>query len=120
MIAADTPCATRAATSTAGDHASPHASEDTPNRIVPAISTRRRPSRSPARPPSSSSPPKLSRYALSTHCTPSAENPRSRSIDGTPRITIWESRITMKLTAHNSARAFGLTPMPPALGFNHD
>ena len=43
----------------------------------PARNTRRRPSRSAARPPSSRKPPKTSAYALITHCRFSCENPRS-------------------------------------------
>ena len=43
------------------DAASPHASEASAKSAVPAMNTRRRPSRSAARPPSSSRPPKLSR-----------------------------------------------------------
>ena len=61
MIAAATPCTTRAASSTSVVPASPAPSEASANRPVPAMNMRRRPSRSAARPPSSSSPPKLSR-----------------------------------------------------------
>jgi hypothetical protein len=54
---AATPWSARVAIMTAGDGARAEPSEATVNRAVPAMSTRRRPSRSPARPPSSSRPP---------------------------------------------------------------
>ena len=61
MIAAATPWTTRAAINAATDPANPHASEASANSTVPTMNTRRRPSRSAARPPRSSRPPKLSR-----------------------------------------------------------
>ena len=61
MIAAATPWTTRAAISSGTDPAIPHANEASANSPVPTMNTRRRPSRSAARPPSSSRPPKLSR-----------------------------------------------------------
>ena len=60
MIAAPTPWNTRAARSAAGDQASPHISDAAVNNRTPAMNRRRRPSRSAARPPSKSRPPKLS------------------------------------------------------------
>ena len=60
MIAAPTPWITRAARSAAGDQASPHMSDAAVKSRTPAMNTRRRPSRSAARPPSKSRPPKLS------------------------------------------------------------
>ena len=54
-----TPWTARAASSHAWDVAKPPASEAAEKSTSPAISTRRRPSRSPARPPSSSNPPKV-------------------------------------------------------------
>ena len=50
MSAAPTPCATRAATSTGTDVASPQISEVIPKIAMPSSSIARRPSRSPARP----------------------------------------------------------------------
>ena len=106
MIAAAIPCTTRATISAASDPASPHASDAAANSAVPTANTRRRPSRSAARPPSSSRPPKLSRYALRTHCRSPLAKPRSRSIEGSATTTIAESRMTMKKAAHRSASAF--------------
>ena len=59
-IAPPTPCRARAASSQACVVANPPSSEATENRMIPAMNTRRRPRMSPARPPSSSSPPKVS------------------------------------------------------------
>ena len=61
MIAAATPWTTRAAISAGTDPAIPHANEASANSAVPTMNTRRRPSRSAARPPRSNRPPKLSR-----------------------------------------------------------
>ncbi len=55
ISAAPTPCATRAATSTAGSGASAHAAEVTTNTAMPTANTRRRPNWSPSRPPVTSS-----------------------------------------------------------------
>jgi hypothetical protein len=60
MIAAPTPWATRAATSAAGDQASPQMSDAAVKNRTPVMNRRRRPSRSAARPPSKSRPPKVS------------------------------------------------------------
>ena len=60
MIAAPAPWTTRAASSAAGDQASPHMSDAAVKNRTPVMNRRRRPSRSAARPPSSSRPPKVS------------------------------------------------------------
>ena len=59
MMAAPAPWTTRAARSVAGDQASPHMSDAAVKSRTPAMNTRRRPSRSAARPPSRSRPPKV-------------------------------------------------------------
>ncbi len=56
-MAAPTPWATRAPSSQPGDCARPPASDAAVNRATPAVNSRRRPKRSPARPLTSSSPP---------------------------------------------------------------
>jgi hypothetical protein len=61
MTAAAMPWTTRATSSAVTDPASPAPSDASANSAVPAMNTRRRPSRSAARPPRSRSPPKLSR-----------------------------------------------------------
>ncbi len=73
-----TPCTARAASSQAGEVASPPASEAAENSSSPATNIRRRPSRSPARPPSSSRPPNVRAYAVITHSRLEVENPRPR------------------------------------------
>ena len=59
-MAPPTPWMARAASSQACVVAKPPSSEASENRMIPAMNTRRRPRMSPARPPSSSSPPKVS------------------------------------------------------------
>ena len=59
IIAPPTPWTARAVSSQACEVAKPPASEAAENSSSPATNIRRRPSRSPARPPSSSSPPKV-------------------------------------------------------------
>jgi len=90
--AAPRPWATRAATSVAGESAKPPASEATVKSATPAISSRRRPSRSPARPPSSSSPPKTSVYEFMTQASPVVEKPRSSRIRGSATFITVASR----------------------------
>ena len=61
----------------------------------PTRKTRLRPSRSPARPPSSRKPPKNSVYELMIHCRLASLSPRSFWIDGSATFTIVASRMTM-------------------------
>ena len=60
MIAAPMPWTARAASSAAGDQASPQRSDAAVKNGTPVMNRRRRPSRSAARPPSRSRPPKVS------------------------------------------------------------
>ena len=75
MMAPPTPCSARQASSHAWVVANPPSSDATENKMIPAMNTRRRPRMSPARPPSSSKPPNVSAYALTTHSRPVPENP---------------------------------------------
>jgi hypothetical protein len=59
MIAAPSPCTARAAIRTPIEPESPQASDATEKSATPNMNTRRRPSRSAARPPSSRKPPKV-------------------------------------------------------------
>jgi hypothetical protein len=61
MIAPPTPCNARAATSIPWEPASPHKSEANVKRVSPNMKTLRRPKRSPALPPRSRKPPKVSK-----------------------------------------------------------
>src|SRR5262245_982067 len=105
ITAAPTPWKARAPISALSDQASPHKSEANVNNTTPTMNTRRRPSRSAARPPSSNRPANVSAYALTTHCNPCAETSSSFSIDGSATVTIAASRITMKNAPHNNANA---------------
>ena len=62
---------------------------------MPAMNRRLRPSRSPARPPSSRNPPKISVYALTTHCRLEGEKCRPRWIEGSATLTTVASSTTM-------------------------
>ena len=70
-----TPCRTRAVSSHSWLVANPPSSEATENSKMPKMKTRRRPSRSPDLPPSRSSPPNASAYALTTHSRLVPEKP---------------------------------------------
>ena len=94
-IAPPAPCTTRAASSHAWEVANPPAREAAENSSRPVTNIRRRPSRSPARPPSSSSPPNARAYALTTHSRPAPENPRARWICGRATLTMVESSTTI-------------------------
>ena len=129
IAAAPTPCSARAATRAPSDQASPASSEARANNPTPAMKTRRRPSRSAARPPSRSRPPKVRAYALTTHCRFVAEKPRSVWIDGRATFTIATSRMTMKNAVQRTARpsqrrawccACDVSPSLPALGVRLD
>jgi hypothetical protein len=105
MTAAPRPWKPRAAISDASLQARPASSDESVKRIVPPMNTRRLPSRSAARPPSSRNPPKKSAYALITHWRFSCEKPRSTWIEGRATFTIAMSSTTMNCTAQRSASA---------------
>ena len=68
------------------------------------ISIRRRPSRSDSRPPSSSSPPKASEYAVTTHCRSALENPSARWAEGSAMFTIVASSTTISWASPTTPR----------------
>ena len=70
--------------------------------VSPERKTRRWPSRSPARPASSSSPPKAIRYAFTTQARLLAENPRSSWIEGSATFTIVASRTIISMPAQST------------------
>ena len=100
-----TPWTKRAAISISGLTDSPHSSEARVKTARPARKTVRRPIRSPSRPASSSRPPNAIRYALTTHASPAAENPRSSWIVGRATFTIVWSRMIISIPAHRTTRA---------------
>ena len=73
---------------------------------TPTRKTRRRPSRSAARPPSSRNPPNVIAYAVMTHCRFSREKSSDLPIEGSATLTIETSRIVMKNAAQTTASAF--------------
>ena len=104
MIAPPSPCTARDAISIPSDCASPHASEASVKSATPTMNTRRRPSRSAARPPSSRKPPNAIEYAVITHCRFSREKSSARPMDGSATLTIETSRIVMKNAVATTAR----------------
>jgi hypothetical protein len=106
MTAAPKPWIARAATSISADHASPHSSDEAVKTATPRMKTRRRPSRSAARPQNSMKPPKVRAYAIVTHWTLPAAKSRSFTMDGIAVSTIVPSRMTMKNAVPSNARAF--------------
>ena len=86
------------------DCASPLNSEAAENSATPTMNRRLRPSRSPARPPSSRKPPKTSVYALTTHCKLDGEKCRPRWIEGSATFTTVASSTTMNCARHAITR----------------
>jgi len=68
ISAAPSPCAVRAPINTPAVDAKPLTNDAVVNTVRPVSRTRRRDSRSAIRPPSSSPPPDIKRYAVTTHC----------------------------------------------------
>jgi len=73
----------------------PSSSEASVKTITPPRKSRLRPSRSPARPPSSRKPPNTSVYALTTHWRFASVMPRSFWIEGSATFTTVASSTTM-------------------------
>ena len=76
--------------------ASAQASEAAVNSASPAMNMRLRPSRSAARPPSSKNPPKVSAYAVTTHCRSDSAKCSLTPIVGSATLTINRSTAVMK------------------------
>ncbi len=72
------PWMARASTSIVKLTDAPPNAEAAANPTSPIRNVRRLPKRSDRRPPSNSSPPKASEYAVTTHCRSALENPRAR------------------------------------------
>jgi hypothetical protein len=94
------PCNPRPAISIAGDCAKPLSSDAAEKSTIPAPNTRLRPITSPARPPNSMKPPKISVYIMITRCRLDAPRCRPRWIDGSATLTIVASRTTMNCATH--------------------
>ena len=114
-IAPAAPCTTRAASSHAGVVANPPASDAAENSTRPATNIRRRPSRSPARPPSSSSPPKARAYALIDPLQAAAGEPERAWMCGSATLTMVASSTTTSCAvAMTSSARPGRRPAPGA------
>ena len=105
MIAAPSPCMTRAAISTPIEPASPQASDAAEKRAIPIMNMRRRPRRSPVRPPSSRKPPNAIVYAVMTHWRSFSATVSAVLIDGSATLTIETSRTVMNIATQTSASA---------------
>ena len=120
MIAAPKPCTARAPIRTPSDHARPQKNEATVKITTPVRKTRRRPSRSAARPPRSRKPPNVIAYAVITHWRFDSEKWSDLPIEGSATLTIETSRTVMKKAAQTTASAFqrsgsssGIRDLPP-------
>src|SRR4051812_11813958 len=105
VMAPPTPWAKRAAISMPWLCATPHSSDATVKSARPSMNTRLRPTRSPSRPASSSSPPKLIRYAFTTQARLDCEKPRSSWIDGRATFTTVASRTIISIPTHRTTSA---------------
>src|SRR3954462_3075530 len=99
-----TPCDARALTSTPKLPAAPPIAEATAKPIRPAMKVRLRPKRSPMRPPSRSSEPNASAYAVTTHWRESSENSSARWALGSAMFTIVASSTTISCAMPSTAR----------------
>jgi hypothetical protein len=99
------PCTTRAVSSHSWLVANPPSSEASENSRRPAMKIRRRPSRSPDLPPSRSSPPNASAYALTTHSRLVPEKPSAVWMWGWATLTLVASSTTMSWAGAITARA---------------
>src|SRR3954454_7032408 len=104
-IAAPRPCTARAAISWPEFVARPPASDASANSTRPPMKTRRLPSRSAMRPPSSRKPPKVSTYAFTTHGRLLSLKCSARPIVGSATLTIDASRTTTNCATQSRIRA---------------
>lgn len=89
------PWSARAPNSSPDPVAAPPRPDATANPTSPIMNVFLRPTRSAIRPPSSSSPPNASVYAVITHCRLASDIPRSRWADGRAMFTIVASSTTI-------------------------
>jgi hypothetical protein len=82
------------------DRASAFASDATVKIVTPSVNRSRRPNRSAERPPSSKNPPKVSVYAVTTHCKSEVLKCRLRAIAGSATFVTVASRMTMNWARH--------------------
>src|SRR5215211_4162348 len=82
------PWTARIPTSSSCEVERPHPSEAAVKTPIPIRNSFRCPKRSPSRPPRSRKPPKVSKYAFTTHASDVCEKPRSSRIVGRATFTI--------------------------------
>ena len=105
VIAPPAPCTKRAAISIPWLDESPHTAEAAVNTPRPVRNIRRRPTRSPSRPASSSSPPNEIRYPFTTHARRDCEKCRSDWIDGSATFTTVASSTIISMPVHSTYSA---------------
>jgi len=104
-MAAPSPWIPRMMTRTVSVVARPPPSDPAAKTPRPIINSRRRPSRSAARPPSSRKPPKVNPYAETTHCRSDPEKCSFAPMVGSETLTIVRSTMVMKYATTSSAKA---------------
>ncbi len=87
------PCTALATISIAGSNATPQTSDAAVNTPTPAMNARLWPIASPTRPPSSSSPPNVSTYAVITQLFAASDRPSSACIRGSATTTMVPSSV---------------------------
>ena len=104
ISAAPSPCAVRAPINTPAVDAKPLTNDAVVNTVRPVSRTRRRDSRSAIRPPSSSPPPDMSRYAVTSHCRSPLLSCRSAPMVGSAVLTTEMSNTTNTWATNARAR----------------
>ena len=104
ISAAPSPCAARAPINTPAVDANPLTSDAVVNTVRPVSRTRRRDSRSAIRPPSSSPPPDINRYAVTNHCRSPLLSCRSAPMVGNAVLTTEMSNTTNTWATRARAR----------------
>ncbi len=119
VIAAPAPCSARMVSSQPTEVANPPARDAAENSSSPTMNILRRPRRSPARPPSISSPPKASEYALTTHSRLDPDMLSAVCIFGSATLTMVASSTTIScavaMTTSASPWCRGACAVPPAV-----
>src|SRR6185312_878933 len=107
ISAADAPWAARNAIRMDAVGASPHRSENVVKEATPAMNRRRRPNRSPSRPPSTSMSAYGTAYPATTSWSVAADGCRSASIVGSATLTMKTSAMARKAPSSTVARPTG-------------
>ncbi len=111
--AANSPWATRAATSISKLPAAPPTTDAAAKPIRPVMKVVRRPNRSPSRPPSSSRLPNAKAYPVMTHCRLPSLKPRSCCASGSAMFTTVASSVTMSCATPSTTSTHQRTACEP-------